>query len=266
MTRYILFLFLMVGLSFPAQAKELIFGVDTSFPPMETVGEDQKIVGFGPDVVIAAGKAAGFTPVFQDIPWDELFDRLEKRQIDAVLASVTITEGRKKKMDFSDPYYHSYQAVLVRKGSEISSLDDLAGKKVGAHGSTISYDACKETARLYNAVARPYPHPTAAIAALKDGHLDAVIVDAPAAFGFALDNDLYSKEIKLGFLMPTADPESFGIVVRKGNSETLALINKGLAEIKENGEYQKIYDKWLARIPAKPKSTSFFRIPWLSEY
>lgn len=254
----------LIVLATPAQAKELVFAVDTSFPPMESMGPDDAIVGFGPDVILAAGKAAGFTPVFRNTPWDDLFTGLENRQFDAVLASVTITPDREKRMDFSTPYFESYQAVIVKNTSAATSLKDLAWKKVGAHGTSTSYDACKEIARLHDAFAKAYPHPTAAIAALESGELDAVVIDAPAAFGFALDHEKYSQTMKLGFLIPSADPEPFGIAVRKGDKEALELINKGIAAIKASGEYQKIYDKWLAHVPAKPGSNSFFRLPWTS--
>jgi polar amino acid transport system substrate-binding protein len=248
----------------PAEAKYIVFGVDTTYPPMESVDTAHHVIGFGPDLITAAGKAAGFTPIFRESSWDDLFTELENKKVDAVLASVTITESRKRKMDFSEPYFTSYQAVIVRKDAQISSVDDLAGKRIGALESSTSYDVCKEIARHESAMAKPFPHPTAAIASLKDGSLDAAIIDAPAAFGLVLDHRTYSQILKLGFLVPTKNPEPFGIAVRKGDTETLELINKGLAAVRNNGEYQKIYDKWLAQVPSKPESKGFFQIPWLS--
>lgn len=247
----------------PVMAKEIIFGVDTNYPPMESIDANQRIIGFGPDLIMAAGKAAGFTPVFRDVAWTGIFSALENKEIDAVLASVTITEPRKRKMDFSDTYFKSYQAVIVKNEAKTSSLDDLAEKRIGALEASISYDVCKEIARHEGAVAKPFPHPTAAVAAVEEGLLDAAIIDAPAAFGLVLDHQRYSQTLKLGFLIPTENPESFGVAVRKGDVETLKLINSGLAAVKSSGEYQKIYDKWLAKVPSKPESKSFFKLPWL---
>lgn len=264
MIKYVYIFICMFVLATPSLAKDIVFGVDTSFPPMESVDSSQHIVGFGPDLIVAAGKAAGFTPIFRDVAWNDVFTALENKKVDAVLASVTITESRKRKMDFSDPYFTSYQAVIVPKGADVTSVDDLAGKRIGAMEASTSYDVCKELARHESAVAKPFPHPTAAIAALKEGTLDAVLVDAPAAFGLVFDHQTYSQLFKLGFLVPTEKPEPFGIAVRKGDAETLELINKGLAAVRSSGEYQQIYDKWLAQVPSKPESKSFFQIPWLS--
>lgn len=237
----ILVLFALCVLAFNAQAREIVFAVDATYPPMEMVDADKNIVGFCPELVRAIGQAAGFTPVLKNTAWDGIFAGLAAGRYDAIASSVSITEERKNGMDFSDPYFEVKQAVVVPKGVAIASLDDLAGKKVASQMGTTGYFVCK---KIQGAEAKPYDEIGLAVEDLYNGRVDAVIADAPVASNYALQHEQYSKTLELAFMVPSETPEYLGFAVQKGNTEIAEFLNKGLKIIKTNGEYNKIYSKW----------------------
>ena len=96
--------------------KTIVFATDSTWPPMEFVDENKNIVGFAIDYMTAAGKLAGFKAEFKAVAWDGIFAGLAGGQYDAICSSVSITEERKKKMDFSEPYFKVRQALVVKKG------------------------------------------------------------------------------------------------------------------------------------------------------
>lgn len=239
--KFVLVLLALCCLAVNALAKDIVFAVDATYPPMEMVDANKNIVGFGPDVVMALGKAAGFTPVLKNTAWDGIFAGLSAGKYDAIASSVSITDERKQTMDFTDPYFEVQQGVVVPKGVTISALTDLAGKKVASQMGTTGYFVCK---KIEGAQAKPYDEIGLAMEDLYNGRVDAVIADAPVASDYALQNEQYSKKLTLAFMVPSDTPEYLGFAVSKGNTEVAELINKGLAAIKANGEYDAIYNKW----------------------
>ena len=120
---------LLSGTAF-AENREIVFATDATWPPMEFVDADKQIVGYAIDFMKAAGQEAGFTPVFKAVAWDGIFAGLDANKYDAICSSVSITEERKKVMDFSKPYFKVRQALVVPVDSTAKSLEDLKGKKV----------------------------------------------------------------------------------------------------------------------------------------
>ena len=106
-------------LSNVAAAKTIVFASDATWPPMEMVDANKDIVGFCPDLVKAIAKAAGFTAVIKNTAWDGIFAGLSAGKYDAIASSVSITDKRKKAMDFSNPYFEVKQGVVTRKGAGI---------------------------------------------------------------------------------------------------------------------------------------------------
>ncbi|NCD23992.1 MAG: basic amino acid ABC transporter substrate-binding protein [Deltaproteobacteria bacterium] len=224
-----------------ALAKDVVFAVDATYPPMEMIDGNKNIVGFCPELVMAIGKAAGFTPVLKNTAWDGIFAGLSSGKYDAIASSVSITPERKQTMDFTDPYFEVQQGVVVPKGVAVNALTDLSGKKVASQMGTTGYFLCK---KIEGAQAKPYDEIGLAMEDLYNGRVDAVIADAPVASDYALQNEQYSKKLTLAFMVPSETPEYLGFAVNKGNTEIAELINKGLAGIKANGEYDVIYNKW----------------------
>jgi polar amino acid transport system substrate-binding protein len=224
-----------------ALAKDIVFAVDATYPPMEMVDANKNIVGFTPDIVMAIGKAAGFNPVLKNTAWDGIFAGLAGGKYDAISSSVSITEERKNTMDFSDPYFEVKQGVITPKGANIKSVADLAGKTIASQIGTTGYFVCK---KIEGTNAKSYDEIGLAVEDLYNGRLDAVIADDTVASNYALQHEQYSKKLTLAFLIESDTPEYLGIAVNKGNADVVELINKGLAAIKANGEYDKIYAKW----------------------
>lgn len=221
--------------------KTITFASDCTWPPMEMMSEQKECVGFGPDLVNAMAAAGGFIAVIQNTAWDGIFAGLAMGKYDAISSSVSITEERKGTMDFSEPYFEVKQGVVVREGSEIKSEADLAGKTLGAQIGTTGYFAAM---RIAGDKAKSYDEVGLAIADLANGRIDAVLCDDAVAADYALSNTKYADKLTLAFLIVPDAPEYLGFAVKKGDAETLEMINKALAAVRASGEYDAIYNKW----------------------
>ena len=111
-------------------------GTNAEYPPFESVDETGKVIGLDIDVMNAIAKAAGFEVEFVNTRWDGIFVALSSGEFDAVASAATITDERKQAVDFSDPYFNAGQVLSVKQDSDITSLDDLAGKRVGVQLGT----------------------------------------------------------------------------------------------------------------------------------
>ena len=159
----------------------------------------------------AIGEKIGRTPEFQDTSFETIFRDVAQGKFEAVISAATITAEREKAVDFSNPYYLSEQAILVKEGSDITGLDDLSGKTVGAQQGTTGLELGKEKANAGEL--RPYPEGPDAVNALKSGTVEAVIIDAPVAQN-AVEK---SGGVEIAEKVPTE--EEYGIAVAQGNTE-----------------------------------------------
>jgi len=236
------------GLALAGGAKEptggklhIVIATDATWPPMEMVDENKEIVGFDIDLMKAAAEAGGFTVEFQNTAWDGIFAGLASGEYDAVMSSVTITEERKKTMDFSVPYINAGQILIVPQAtSGVDELADLKGKSVGAQiGTTGSF----EVEKISGVELRTYDEIGLAFEDLVNGRIDAVVADTPVAADFALMNPNYKGKLKI-VGEPFTD-EFYGVAVKKGNKEILDAVNKGLNAVLNTSTYDKIEDEWL---------------------
>ncbi len=191
----------------------------------------------------AIGEKIGRTPEFMDTSFETIFRDVAQGKFEAVISAATITEEREEAVAFSDPYYLSEQAILVKEGSDITGLADLKGKTVGAQQGTTGLELGKEKAEAGEL--RPYPEGPDAVNALKAGTVEAVIIDAPVAQNAVEE----SGGVEIAEKVPTE--EEYGIAVAKDNTELLEEINEGLAEVIEDGTYTTIYEKWFKLEPPK---------------
>lgn len=218
----------------------LTVGSDIPYPPFEQ-GKPGEYTGFDIELMEAIGEKIGRTPEFQDTSFETIFRDVAQGKFDAVISAATITEEREKAVDFSNPYYLSEQAVLVKEGSDIQSLEDLEGKTVAVQQGTTGQELAKE--KLGGSEIRPYPEGPDAVNALKAGTVEGVIIDAPVAQN-AVEK---SGGVEIAEKVPTE--EEYGIAVAQGETELLEEINKGLEEVLEDGTYKKIYKKWFRLEP-----------------
>lgn len=234
---------LLVALCGPVAAETtIIFATDATWPPMEFVNDQKQVVGYSIAFMTAAGKEAGFTPVFKNTAWDGIFAGLEAKKYDAIVSSVSITDERKKKMDFSEPYFTVRQALIVNKTSTAKSLADLKGQKVGGQIGTTGYFAIKAAAGVE---AKSYDEVGLAMEDLNVGRITAVVCDDPVAANYALDK--YKDKLKIAAIIESGEAENYGVAVNKGNAATLALINKGIAAVKAKGLDKDLKVQWIGQ-------------------
>lgn len=223
---------------------KIVIASDATFPPMEMVDTSKNIVGLDVDLMNAAAKAGGFTVEFKNTAWDGIFAGLENGKYDAVMSSVTITDERKKTMDFTMPYYNAGQILTVRADTNgVAMIADLKGKTVGAQiGTTGAFeiDKVKDANQIKE---KTYDEIGLAFEDLMNGRIDGVVVDTPTAASYALQNDKYKGKLKT--VGAPLTEEYYGVAVKKGNQKVLDLLNAGLKKVMDSGANKAIEDKWL---------------------
>ncbi len=226
-----------MGCAGPKEAGEVVMGTNADFPPFEFRNEQNEVDGFDVDIAKAVAGKLGKELVIEDMEFGGLTQALNSKRIDMAIAGMTITEERKKEVNFSEPYYNAGQTVVVLEDeTEIKGVDDLEGKiiavQLGTTGDMEAHDRFpKENIRQYNKINEGFLD-------LANGRVDAIIIDVPVA-------DRYI-EIKGGCktVGGVFTEELFGIAVNKDNTELLEEINKVLMELKESGQYGELINKW----------------------
>jgi ABC-type amino acid transport substrate-binding protein len=222
--------------------EKLTVGSDIPYPPFEQ-GKSGNYTGFDVELMEAIGEKIGREVEFQDTSFETIFRDVGQGKFEAVASAATITPEREKEVAFSDPYYLSEQAILVKEGSEIKGLAELEGKTVGAQQGTTGLELGKEKANASEL--RPYPEGPDAINALKAGTIEAVIIDAPVAQN-AIEEE---GGVEIAEKVPTE--EEYGFAVAKSSTELLEEINTGLEEVISDGTYTTIFEKWFHLKPPK---------------
>jgi polar amino acid transport system substrate-binding protein len=219
--------------------KEITVAVDATWPPFESVNEQtKKMEGFDIELMEAIAKDQGFTVKWVAVGFDPLLAGMATGTYDAAISVITITDDRKAKMDFSDPYYAAGQLICVAVNNEtIKTAADLKGKKAGGQVGTTGI---MEIEKVQGAVAKTYDDVSQAFLDLMNGQIDAVVADSPLVYGYVAKNSTKIKAVG----QPFTD-ENYGIAVKKGNQALLDKINKGLKNVKDNGTLAKIDEKWV---------------------
>lgn len=222
-------------------AKYLV-GTEPTFAPFDTTDENGNIIGFDMDLMKAIGKDQGFEVEFKSFGFDALIPALKTKNCDIVAAGMNAEdEDRRKQVDFSDTYYDSGLMVVVNKdNTTVKSLDDLTpDMKVAAQIGTTGADTaqkCKDEGKIKEAVINDGVD--VCLLQVQNGDVDALILDKPVAENAAKTND------KIKIVGDVLNAESYGFAVAKGNADLLAKINTGLANIKKDGTFEKIYKQW----------------------
>ncbi len=230
--------------------KEIKIGSDTTYPPFETVEENtKKIVGFDPDLMDEICKRANCKAKFTTTAWDGIFVALAQGQFDAVVSGVTITDERKKTIDFSEPYLRFGQVVLVRADeSAITGVDSLTGKKVAVQTGTTNDEkasALQKEGKVGDV--KRYETFALAVKALINKDVDAVIIDSFAADGFMNVNKDQLKKVGQPF---TSD--ALGIALKQGDPTLKQAFDAALEQIKTDGTLDTLYKRWFVeRAPGK---------------
>lgn len=218
-------------------------GTDAAYPPFEKQ-EGGQIVGFDIDIINAVAEAAGIKVEVVHTGWDPLLQGVENGTVDAGISAITINDDRKKTYDFTEPYFEASQLIMVPSDSNITSLKDLEGKKIGVQTATTGDIAVQEAFGKTYAGLKGYDDTPTAVDDLLVGRLDAVVADNVVLQEYlkVLDNDDFKVVKDPGF-----EAEYYGIMVKKGNAELLDKLNEGLKIIKENGKYDEIYNNYFGQ-------------------
>lgn len=160
---------------------------------------------------------------------------------DLLVSAITITDERKQTMDFSNPYFDARQLIAVRENSKVAKFDDLKKLKVGVQTGTTGDEVVTKLLGKNSANVKRFESTPLALQELQAGGVDAVVADNGVIENYVTNNT--SAKFK------TVSDESFaaeqyGLAVRKGNTELLEKLNKGLADIKADGTYDQIYAKY----------------------
>ena len=219
--------------------KLLKVGSDTTSPPMESVdAASGQIVGFDVDVVNAVCARINCKAEFVTTGWDGIFAALDQGSFDLVASGVSITDERKKAMDFTEPYIVNSQAILVRVEDQGLKAEDFKakGKKLSAQANTTDADVAADLVGKENVAA--YDTFSASVLALKNGDVDGVVINGANA-------DSYEKEFAGELVAPvrglSSDP--LGLVFRKGDPN-VAAFDEGIKAIREDGTLDTLIQKY----------------------
>lgn len=254
--------------SSPAGKEQLVMATNAAFPPYEFKDGD-KIVGIDAEIAEAIAGKLGMELVIEDVDFGAVLTGVAEGKYDMGMAGITVTEDRKKTMDFSDTYATGIQVIIVKDGSSIATLDDIfefnadgdpvALKnpeiKVGVQENTtgdiysssaiegwgfndLNEDESIKTDRVVR-----YKTGAEAVSALKSDKVDCVIIDNEPAKSFVATNEgIHILEGENEYAV-----EDYAICVKKGDSELLDKINKALADLKADGTIDKIVNKYIPK-------------------
>jgi polar amino acid transport system substrate-binding protein len=222
------------------------------YPPFQSE-IDGKVQGFDVSLIDLVAGDLGVKQTVVDTPFENFKTGafLNSGQCDLAAAGMTITEERKKNVDFSDPYFDATQAVLVDKKSGINSLADVKskGKKLGAQAQTTGEEYA--TKQGFDPVS--FESSDAVLSGLRTGQVQAVVIDYPVVQGWLKDK-ANADAFKVVDNLNTG--EQYGFTVKKGNTKLLAAINKAIKEAKADGTYKKLYEKWIGPYSASAATAS----------
>lgn len=219
------------------EAKVLVMGTNAAFPPYEMVDENGAIIGIDAEIAAAVAEKMGMTLEIKDMAFDSLITAVSSGAVDVVLAGMTVTEERMEAVNFSDSYATGIQVVIVTEGSEIATIEDLAGKKIGVQTGTTGDIYCSDEFGE-EAIAR-YDNGAIAVQALQNGQVDCVVIDNEPAKAFVEANE------GLKILETEYAVENYAAAFAKENTELLDAFNAALAELKADGTIDAIVAKYI---------------------
>ncbi len=216
---------------------KLIMSTNAAFPPYEMTTDSGEFEGIDIETAQAIADKLDLELQIDDMDFDAALLAVQQGKSDMVMAGVTVTDERQNVMDFTDSYATGIQSIIVKEDSDIASVDDLAGKKIGTQRGTTGYLYCSDDFGDENVVA--YDDGLTAVQMLNNGQVDCVVIDNAPAKEFVAANP------GLKLLDTAYVEESYAIGIGKGNTELKDAINTALEELKADGTLQAIVDKYI---------------------
>lgn len=221
----------------PAEGGVLTMATNAYFPPYEYYENDQ-IIGIDAEVAAAIAEKLGMELKIEDMEFGSILAAVQTGKCDMGMAGITVTDERKESVNFSDFYATGVQVVIVKDGGSVASLDDLAGKKIGVQENTTGDIFC--TDEFGEDCVERFVTGNAAVLALVQGKIDAVVIDNEPAKNYVAANE------GLSILDTEYAVEDYAIVVAKENSDLLDKINAALDELEADGTLANIVAKYIS--------------------
>ncbi len=222
---------------------KLHMSTEATFPPYEMIADDGSIIGIDVEVAGAIAEKLGLELVVDNMGFDPALLAVQTGQSDIAMAGITITEDRLAVMDFTDSYATGVQVVIVKEDSPIQTLDDLStAKMIGCQKATTGYIYCAsapEDGGYGEDHVTAFDTGALAVMALVNDQIDAVVIDNEPAKAFVEANE------GLRILDTEFAVEDYAIGVKKGNTALLEVVNTAMNELKADGTFQKIVDKYI---------------------
>lgn len=224
---------------------KIVVGTNAEYEPFEYLDEDGALVGFDIDVMNAIADRAGMEIEWVDMAFDSLIGSMEAGNVEMIAAAIGPTEERRRSCDFSDVYYAGYQSIVTLAGTEYTAFDELNGKVIAVLEGSMSDMIASGENQDYGVVeageVKRFKNATQAIQELENGAADAVIIDSIIAERFVKErgDKLVEHQVE-----GTGEDSVFAI--KKGDTKLTEAVNKALQEMKDDGAYDALYDKYFS--------------------
>ena len=215
----------------------LRMGTNATFPPYETVDDNNNVVGIDPDIAQAVADKLGMKLEIINMEFDSLIPALSADQIDIAFAGMTVDPERAEQVDFTISYATGIQAIIVPEDSTIATVDDLKDKKVGVQTGTTGDMYCTDD--LGEDHVQRFESGVVATQALVNGQIDAVVIDNEPAKAYVEANQ------GLKILDTEYTVEDYAAAVKKGNTELLDKVNKAMEQLKPDGPLDEIIANYI---------------------
>jgi len=223
---------------------KLHMSTNAAFPPYEMTTDDGGFEGIDVEVADAIAKKLGLELVVDDMAFDAAMTAVQTGKSDIAMSGITVNDERREIMDFSDTYATGVQVVIVKEDSPIQTIDDLANAEmIGCQKATTGYIYCSyppEEGGYGEDHVTAYETGALAVMALVNGQIDAVVIDNEPAKSFVEANE------GLKILDTEFAVEDYAIAFQKGNTALVDAVNAALAEMKADGSFQAIVDKYIS--------------------
>ena len=216
--------------------KVLVMATNAEFPPYEYY-EGDVVVGIDAEVAALIAEKLGMELKIEDVAFDSIIPGVQAGKYDMGMAGMTVTEDRLKDVNFSDSYATGVQVVIIKEGSDIKTLDDIAGKKIGVQTSTTGDIYASDEFGEENVT--KYENGALAVEALKNDKVDCVIIDNQPAKSYVAANE------GLAILETEYAVEDYAICFAKENTELQEQVNTALKELIADGSVQKVIDEYI---------------------
>lgn len=225
--------------------EKIVVGTNAEYEPFEYLDEDGELQGFDIELMNAIAEQAGLEIEWVDMAFDSLIGSMEAGNVEMIAAAIGPTAEREKSCDFSDVYYSGYQSIVTTEGTEYTAFDELNGKTIavleGSMSDMIASGENTDYGTVEASEVKRFKNATQAIQELENGAADAVITDAVIAERFVAERDgvIVANEVE-----GTGEDSVFAI--KKGDTKLTEAINAALQELRDNGTYDTLYEKYFS--------------------